>query len=84
MARDSVCKTSDAVFGLDEEKPRLINILAELCQCNPADIEWDGGGPVDIISFKTATHQYLLKLARESSQGRSVGDADFRVRVVIM
>ena len=69
---------------LDREKPRLINILAELCQCDPAEIEWDGDGPVDTIAFKTESCGYLLKLAKESVQGQSADTMDFRVRVTLM
>ena len=67
----------------DREKPRLINILAELCQCDPADIEWDGEGPVDTVAFKAEGCSYLLKLAKESVQGQSASVMDFRVRVMI-
>lgn len=67
----------------EQDKPRLINILAELCQCSPAEIEWDGEGSVDTIAFKTESCRYLLKLARESVQGKSASVMDFRVRVVI-
>lgn len=37
----------------EKREPRLINILAELCQCDPAEIEWDGEGSTDTIAFKT-------------------------------
>lgn len=69
---------------LDKEKTRLINILAELCQCDPANIEWDGEGSCDTIAFKTENCRYLLKLAKESVQGRSADTMDFRVRVITM
>lgn len=68
---------------ISEEKPRLINILAELCQCDPAEIEWDGEGSVDTVAFKTDSCRYLLKLARESVQGQSASIMDFRVRVLV-
>jgi hypothetical protein len=68
---------------VSEEKPRLINILAELCQCDPAAIEWDGEGSSDTIAFNTGSNRYLLKLARESVQGSSASVMDFRVRVLI-
>ena len=68
---------------VSEEKPRLINILAELCQCDPAAIEWDGEGSADTIAFNTGSNRYLLKLARESVQGGSASVMDFRVRVLI-
>ena len=68
----------------DREEPRLINILAELCQCNPANIEWDGEGSSDTIMFKTESCRYLLKLAKESIQGKSADTMDFRVRVITM
>lgn len=68
---------------VSEEKPRLINILAELCQCDPAAIEWDGEGSADTIAFNTGSNRYLLKLARESVQGSSASVMDFRVRVLI-
>lgn len=68
---------------VSEEKPRLINILAELCQCDPAAIEWDGEGSADTIMFNTGSNRYLLKLARESVQGGSASVMDFRVRVLI-
>ena len=67
----------------DPEKPRLINILAELCQCDPAEIEWNGGGPAETITFNAGSNRYLLKLARESVQGGSASVMDFRVRVLI-
>lgn len=67
----------------DRESPRLINILAELCQCDPAEIEWDGEGSVDTVAFKTDSCRYLLKLARESVQGQSASIMDFRVRVLV-
>lgn len=67
----------------DRETPRLINILAELCQCDPAEIEWDGEGSVDTVAFKTDSCRYLLKLARESVQGQSASIMDFRVRVLV-
>lgn len=65
------------------DQPRLINILAELCQCDAADIEWDASGSSDIIGFKSGSRRYLLKLAQESSGGYSDSFADFRVRVLI-
>lgn len=68
---------------VSEEKPRLINILAELCQCDPAAIEWDGEGSADTIAFSTGSNRYLLKLARESVHGSSATVMDFRVRVLI-
>ena len=68
----------------DKEKPRLINILAELCQCDPANIEWDGEGSCDTIAFKTENCRYLLKLAKESVHGKSADTMDFRVRVITM
>lgn len=68
----------------DREKPRLINILAELYQCDPAEIEWDGDGSTDTITFKSENCRYLLKLARESVQGKSADTMDFRVRVIAM
>lgn len=68
---------------IEKDKPRLINILAELCQCDPADIEWDGEGSSDTIAFKTDDCRYLLKLARESVYGSSATVMDFRVRVLI-
>ena len=68
----------------DRDKPRLINILAELCQCDPANIEWDGEGSSDTIMFKTKSCCYLLKLAKESVQGKSADTMDFRVRVITM
>lgn len=68
---------------VSEKKPRLINILAELCQCDPATIEWDGEGSADTIAFHTDSNRYLLKLARESVQGSSTSVMDFRVRVLI-
>lgn len=67
----------------DRESPRLINILAELCQCDPEEIEWDGEGSVDTVAFKTDSCRYLLKLARESVQGQSASIMDFRVRVLV-
>ena len=67
----------------DRDKLRLINVLAELCQCDPADIEWDGEGSVDTVTFKTEGCSYLLKLAKESVQGQSASVMDFRVRVMI-
>ena len=67
----------------DRDKLRLLNILAELCQCDPADIEWDGEGSVDTITFKTEGCSYFLKLAKESVQGQSASVMDFRVRVMI-
>lgn len=66
------------------EAPRLIDILAELCQCNPAEIEWDIEGSVDTVLFKTESCRYLLKLAKESVQGKSADTMDFRVRVITM
>ena len=68
----------------DRDKPRLINILAELCQCDPANIEWDGEGSSDTIMFKTESCRYFLKLAKESVQGKSADTMDFRVRVITM
>ena len=68
----------------DQGNPRLINILAELCQCDPANIEWDGEGSSDTIMFKTESCRYLLKLAKESVQGKSSDTMDFRVRVITM
>ena len=68
----------------DREKPRLINILAELCQCDSAEIEWDGGGSADTITFKAESCRYILKLAKESVQGKSADTMDFRVRVITM
>lgn len=32
-------KAKRKTLKVSEEKPRLINILAELCQCDPAAIE---------------------------------------------
>lgn len=66
----------------DKDKPRLINILAELCQCDHSTIEWDGEGSVDTVSFKTDACRYTLKLAKESVQGRSGSVMDFRVRLI--
>lgn len=66
-----------------KEKPRLINILAELCQRDPEAIEWNGEGSADTIAFRTDSNRYLLKLARESVQGSSTSVTDFRVRVLI-
>lgn len=68
----------------DRENLRLINILAELYQCDSAKIEWDGDGSVDTITFKTESCRYLLKLAKESVQGKSADTMDFRVRVIVM
>ena len=68
----------------DRDNPRLINILAELCQCDPSNIEWDGEGSSDTIMFKTENCRYLLKLAKESIQGKSADTMDFRVRVITM
>lgn len=62
---------------------RLINILAALYQCDPAEIEWDGDGVADTVSFNSDGKQYLLKLAKESAQGQSASVMDFRVRVVV-
>lgn len=75
----------NAVGAATESKDelRLINILAELCQCDPAKIEWDGDGSIDTVAFKTESCRYLLKLARESVQGQSGSIMDFRVRVLI-
>lgn len=70
------------VIRLNSEAPRLINILAELCQCDPANIEWDGEGSSDTIAFKTESCRYLLKLAKESVQGKSADTMDFRIRVI--
>lgn len=73
-----------AFLESDRDKPRLINILAELCQCDPANIEWDGDGSSDTIMFKTESCRYLLRLAKESVQGKSADTMDFRVRVITM
>lgn len=77
-AKRKVCKPESGT-----DKPRLINILAELCQCDPATIEWDGEGSADTIAFNTGSNRYLLKLARESVHGSSASVMDFRVRVLI-
>lgn len=65
-----------------KEKPRLINILAELCQCDPADVLWDGEGAADSIAFNSDGRSYLLKLAKESVQGQCASVMDYRVRVI--
>lgn len=79
-----MAKNVDLVFkGEEREDSRLINILASLCQCDPANVEWDGAGPVDIVSFKSDGKSYLLKLSKESVQGQSASTADYRVRVVM-
>ena len=36
---------------LGHKEVRLINILAELCACDPADIFWDGSGSADTVVF---------------------------------
>ena len=78
-----MAKNFDLKFqGKEREGFRLINILASLCQCDPANVEWDGTGPVDIVSFKSDGKSYLLKLSKESVQGQSASVTDFRVRVV--
>lgn len=66
----------------DRNDSRLINILANLCQCDPANVEWDGSGPVDTVAFVSDGKRYLLKLAKESVQGQSASVMDFRVRVL--
>lgn len=82
MEKKTKCKLVESTLEFDREKPRLINILAELCQCDPSEIEWDGEGSVDTITFKTESCRYLLKLAREPIQGQYASVMDFRVRVM--
>lgn len=78
-----MAKNFDIKFCEEEsESSRLINILANLCQCDPANVEWDGSGPVDTVAFVSDGKRYLLKLAKESVQGQSASVMDFRVRVL--
>lgn len=69
------------------EKMRLINILAELCDADPADIQWDGSGNCDTIQFVTQgknPKRFLLKLAHDNAGIISDNTCDFRVRVITM
>lgn len=77
-----VCSAPGAMLEFDHERLRLINILAELCQCDPAEVEWDGSGSTDTVAFNSDGKRYLLKLAKESVQGQSASVMDFRVRVI--
>ena len=63
---------------------RLINVLAELCSTDPAEIEWDGSGTVDLVRFRTSEREYLLKLSRENVSGSFGNTHDFRVRVTLV
>lgn len=62
---------------------RLINILAELCDCDPADIFWDGSGSADTVVFNASDASYLLKISRDNVAGTPPNCLDFRVRVMI-
>lgn len=67
------------------EEMRLINILAELCQADPADIKWDGSGECDLIHFTTSgkdRKSFVLKLAKDNVGRIPSGIHDFRVRVL--
>lgn len=63
---------------------RLVNILFDLYRCNSADIVWNGSGSSDTVEFKIDGCRYILKLAKESVQGKSADTMDFRVRVITM
>ena len=67
----------------EREEPRLINLLAELCQCDPAKVKWDGEGSADTVGFESDGRKVLLKLSKESAGGQSGSFVDFRVRVII-
>lgn len=71
------------IHVFDRDEVRLINILAGLCCCDPAEIEWDGSGSIDTIAFETEGCRYILKMAKESVQGQSASIMDFRVRVMV-
>ena len=68
---------------LGHKEVRLINILAELCACDPADILWDGSGSADTVVFNSDDASYLLKLSRDNVEGTPSNCLDFRVRVMI-
>lgn len=79
MAKKSAC-----FLGVPEdEELRLINILANLCQSDPAEVEWDGSGSADAVSFVSDGGRYTLKIAKEPAQGKSSSVMDFRVRVLV-
>lgn len=80
-AKKRVGKTARVSFP---DELRLINILAELCQCDPACVEWDGEGAADTVGFSSDGKRYLLKLSKESVQGQCASVMDFRVRVITM
>ena len=70
-----------------KEEMRLINILAELCDADPADIQWDGSGNCDTVQFVTKgknPKRFLLKLAQDNAGMTSDNTCDFRVRVIAM
>ena len=67
------------------EKMRLINILAELYDADPADIQWDGSGSCDMVQFVTNSEKprrYTLKLSQDNTGISGCGVCDFRVRVI--
>ena len=69
------------------EEVRLINVLAELCDADPADIKWDGSGNCDTVQFVTNgknPQQFLLKLAQDNVGATPANTFDFRVRVIAM
>lgn len=69
-----------AVF--EPEKPRLINLLEELCLCDPENIIWDGSGSSDIVVFENTEHRVMLKISKDNVSGTPGGCMDFRVRVM--
>lgn len=68
---------------MKKENLRLINILAELCQCDPGDIIWDGSGSADTVVFDTDNVRYLMKMSRDNVSGTPANCVDFRVRVMV-
>lgn len=68
---------------LGQKEVRLINILAELYECDPANIFWDGSGSADTVVFNSSDASYLLKMSRDNIAGTPPGYLDFRVRVMI-
>ena len=68
-------------------KIRLLNVLAELCKCDPRDIEWDNSGSADMVRFSVKSGKnpvsYVLKMSRDNSGVSCDGFMDFRVRVIV-
>lgn len=75
---------NDGLLDLGQTEIRLINILAELCQCDPANILWDGSGSADTVVFNGDDKSYLLKMSRDNVAGTPKNCLDFRVRVMTM